>query len=231
MSAKSDMKWLNPVAAIIGQLSATPERPQATRRPLRGCELARRPRARRRCRLRFGLVEPARRLLDEDDRHAAREQAADRRVVAARRSRRRRARPRPGRASSSSRSAFGFVKTSKCFFRSRNSRPSQPAVGNLGERERHRIELRRLGHLLRRRACRAGSAAGRSASSRARPRSPRRSARGRRPRRRAATPASRAAATSRAIAGSAASAPGTASLPSARTKSICVSTSQRMRLT
>ena len=56
--------------------------------------------------------------------------------------------------------------------------------GNGTERERQRVVLLGLGDLLRRRGCRAGSAAGRCSRSPARPRSRDRSARGRRPRRR-----------------------------------------------
>ena len=77
--------------------------------------------------------------------------------------RRRRARSRPGRAARAARSAFGFVKTSKLFFRSRNSRPAQPA-GRAPSVERRAAPGRPAPSRRpsRRRACRAGSAAGRS---------------------------------------------------------------------
>ena len=191
VSAKFDMKRRETEAESHRRLASTTgvPRPKALRRPpsteaeadatlapSRG--QARRPR----------LVEAARGFLDERDVPAPGEEAANRSVVAHVRGDAEEHDLLAGSSSSSSRSAFGFVKTSKLFFSNRNSRPRSQLRRHLGQRERHGIELLRLGDLLR--AARPAQAVRRIRRPEVGlpPRSRRRSARGRRPMRRAGCP-------------------------------------------
>src|SRR5579871_115325 len=135
-----------------------------------------------------------------------------------------------GSSRSRSMSACGFVNTSKCFFRSRNSRPSiqrgSTGVSASGTGSRCIVAGTFSAPGVPRRQCggyvRVKSGAAEISSSDSSWSSADATC---------VSPAARAISTSCAIAGTTASAPGTASFPSAWTKSTCVSTSQRTRVT